>query len=291
MSHNYITQYELSELEKKNCAFFKSEFINTLNISNEALNKSLKHKSAEDWKFSNVLRYNVIRSIGLNMFMNITVYKIKDITLSDREVIYNISYINIRPDKKHKNLFFDENNILNKIPETSTYGHLYINNICPTGSIISRDGEYRQILVYWRMVRHMLNTDTEINKLFSDIVEYFIDKFQDRKFIIFTHYYFPTDELRNKYYFELELMITNRKIEFFGISWFIFYYKYIFGTISDHENDLFQKIMLKYKTHDIKYFNYLIKKYSIGVIRYFYHIVNTNIRSTTDPAMNPYIQT
>lgn len=286
-------EYILDNNEKKICEFYKSEYINNLNLSDKILDKELKNKSIDQWKYSSVIRYNTFKSMGLNLFMDTTntivaVYKIKDVAIDDREVIYNIAYINIKPPDKYKKTFFDDNILLKKSIDTSHHGNLYINNICPNGSTISKDGEYRSVLLYWKFVKYIIDKKPILHDLFNEINEYFIDKFQDRKLLIYSHYYFPTDEMRNKYSFEVELMINSKKIEFFSISWFIMYYINAFGTISDNLNQIYQKIIFKYKHEDMRFFKQLIEKYSIEVIRYLYHIFNTNIRSIKDRGINSF---
>ena len=282
----YYTDYKLNTNDLASCKWYKEQLNTSLVIKDKELEKKLKNMPTEHWKYSSILRHNVMKSMALNVFMDTTntilvVFKIKDIAYDDREVIYNMSYINIKP-AKHSDLFFEGISIPKHLPESHYHGNLYINNICPTGSTLSKDGEYRSVIIYWRYVRYLMSTDNTLSSLFQEVRDYFIDKFQDRKLLIFAHYYFPVDELRRKYSFELELMIANRKLEFFSISWFMFYYSYTFGTISDHLNMMFQKIMLKYKHEDIDFFKSLINKYSLKTIRYFYHLLNTNIRSTTD---------
>ena len=288
----YYTDYKLNSNEMESIKWHKARLNEELVLKNKELETKLKNLPLEHWKYSSILRHNTMKSMALNLFMDTTntilvVFKIKDIAYDDREVIYNMSYINIKP-AKNSDLFFEKMSIPTHSPESQYHGNLYINNICPTGSTLSKDGEYRSVVIYWRYVRYMMTTDDTLASLFQEIITYFIDKFQDRKLLIFAHYYFPVDQLRRKYSFELELMISSRKLEFFSISWFMFYYSYIFGTISDHLNQMFQKIMLKYKYEDIDFYKSLIEKYSLKTIRYFYHLLNTNIRSTTDRGLDSF---
>ena len=239
------------------------------------------------------MRYNTYKALSMNLFMDTTntiiaVYKIKDIALDDREVIYNIAYINIK--SNNKSVFFDDHEFSESSgsSDIQQHGNLFINNICPVGSTISKDGEYRSVLIYWRMVKHIIHKHDKLNLLFKDIYEYLVDKFHDRKLLIYSHLYFPTDDLKNKYSFEVELMIGNLKLEFFSISWFVIYYSYMFGTISDHLNIAYKKIMFKYKHEDNEFFKKIITKHSIEIIRYMYHIFSTNIRSTTDRGIDSF---
>jgi hypothetical protein len=277
---------KLNKNELSTCKWYKGHIINNLNLSDKNIENELKNLSIEHWKYSSVQRHHLFQTMSLNMFMDTTntiiaVFKIKDITEDDREVIYNISYINLNP-KKNNDYYFDKIGLPKSLPDSIEYSNLYINNICPVGSTISKDGEYRPVLLYWKMTRFLIAQRKELTDMFKDIYDYFTDKFQDRKLLIYPHYYFPVDDMRKKYTFELELLLNNRKLEFFSISWFIFYYIHHIGTLSDNLNQLYQKIMLKYKHEDIPFFKSLVNKYSIQIIHEMYHLLNTNIRSTLD---------
>lgn len=287
----YYMPYILTKDENESCIWFKKNLQTNLKLNNDKLANQIKTLKPEHWKYSGILRHHTLRAMGLNLFMDITdtiivVYKIKDISHEDREVIYNISYININP--KNKDLYFDKEARPIQLPPESSHGNLYINNICPSNSSISKDGEYRSVLIYWRFVEYMLSHDSDLNALYNDMINYFTDKFQDRKLNIYPHYYFPTDTLRKKYSFELELMMANRKIKFFAISWFLFYYAHNSGLISNHINQIYLYIMLKYKHEDIAFFKSLIKTHSQATIRYLSHILNTNIRSTKDRGISSF---
>jgi hypothetical protein len=220
----------------------------------------------------------------------VAIQRIKDVTTDSKEVIYNISYINITPPDKEKKYFFDKA-LDDKTTGAQRFGSLYINNICPSGSTVSKDGEYRATILYWKLIKYVLAKNALLNDLFVEIHQYFVDKFQDRKLLIYSSYYFPTDDFRNKYSFEVELMVNSRNLEFFSISWFVFYYAYVYGIISDHLNQTYQKIMLKYKHEDVPFFNSLIKKHTIEVVNYMYHLFSTNVRSTTDRSITTFYKT
>ncbi len=277
--------------EKNSCKFYRDEFIKNLKLSNKSLAASLIARPVDGWKYSSILRHGVYKTIALNMFMDTTnticaIQRIKDITSNSKEVIYNISYINIMPPDKEKKYFFDK--ALDNKTNGTRFGSLYINNICPMGGTVSKDGEYRATVLYWRFIKYIMSHNQFINELFNEIHEYFIDKFQDRKLLIYSSYYFPTDDLRNKYSFEVELMVNSRNLEFFSISWFVFYYAHMNGMVSDHLNQTYQRIMLKYKHEDVPFFNSLVKKYTNDVINYAYHLFNTNVRSSTDRAISGF---
>jgi hypothetical protein len=287
-SKDYNIKYNLNNNELESCKWIKNQLNKSLVMENKEYEKKIKSMPAEHWKYSSILRHNTMKAMTFNLFMDTTntiivVFKIKDITFDDREVIYNISYINIKPSKP--DIFFEKEIIKD---QTS---NLYINNVCPVGSTLSKDGEYRSVIIYWKFVQYILSKDNNLSKLYKEILDYFIDKFQDRKLMIYAHYYFPLDELRQKYSFELELMISNKKLELFSISWFMFFYSYTFSTISDRLNQMYQKIMSKYKHEDAEFFKSLISKYSLDTIRYMYHLFSTNIRSTTDRGLAPFYKT
>jgi hypothetical protein len=282
-----IVPYNLSKDEINICKFYKKEYIDVLNnILEPNIYNKIKLLPAEHWKYGSIFRYNIYKTLSLNLFIDtvntiLVLYKIKDTSITEnKEVIYSIGYVNIKP--KEMSLFFDNNINLPTFEPSGYDGNLYINNVCVSGSTISKDGEYRPTLIYWKYIQFILSKDKELNNLFKDMQEYFIKKLQYRKYLIYCRYNFPTDAIRNKYAFELELMASNKKIDFFIINWFLFYFSYVFETISSHLNDSYKEIMLKYKIEDNAYFKELINKYTITNIRRFYHLCNTNIRSSDD---------
>ena len=219
----------------------------------------------------------------------IVLYKIKDTSVDNKEVSYSVGYVNIKP--KESSVFFDNDINVTALESSGYYGHLYINNICISGSVTSKDGEYRPTLIYWMYVYNTIQNNRNLSHLFKDIQEYFIKKLQYRKYLIYCRYIFPTDAIRNKYSFELELMASNKKIDFFCISWFTFYYSYIFDILTSHLNNTYKDIMLKYRMEDLVYFYALIDKYSINVVHKLYHLCNNNIRSTEKNSDQLYLKT
>jgi hypothetical protein len=286
IKHKNITDYILNKNEISTCNWYKHQINENLVLEDKEFEKKLKSMPPEHWKYGWVLRHNTMRAMTLNLFMSTTttivvVFKIKDATHDDREVIYNITYVNVKPSSK-RDVFFDNISVPDSEAESSSRGNLYVNGICPTGSTISKDGEYRSIILYWKYVKFYLAKHPKLGALFRDIITYLTDKFQDRRLLIYAHYYFPTDKMRQRYSFELELIIANRKIEYFAVSWFLFYYANAVQIIPDHLNQLYQKIMFKYKHEDAAFFDSLIKKHTIDIVRTMLHLFSSTARSTTD---------
>ncbi len=261
---------------------YKKRFIDTCNIKNEALCKTIKNKPASHWKYGGINRFYTSSVLAHRILPDtvetiIVLYKIKDIHYTDKEVTYNMAYIEQKPKKKdilYMELLEKEHGI-----QLSLSDHIYINNICPSGSMISKDGEYRSVILNWNSFQIMLKKNKKVNDIFQYIVNFFIDALKERKYILLTEYYFPTDKFKNKYQYETELLCSTNKIQFFCIVWFNFYYTYSFGFVSNHVNETFKILMLKYQKEDMHLFKSLWNKFSPAEIEDLRYICGNYIKS------------
>jgi hypothetical protein len=277
-----IFKKEVDSTENVRMENYKKRFVNTCDIKNEALCKSIKSKPATHWKYGGVNRFHTSSALAYRVLPDtvetITVlYKIKDVQYTDKEVTYNMAYIEQKP-KKTDILYME---ILEKTHgiKLSPSDNIYINNICPSGSMISKDGEYRSGLLNWNSFQIMLKKNNDVNQVFQHIVEYFADALKERKYILLTEYYFPTDKFKNKFQYETELLCSTNKIQFFCIVWFNFYYTYSFGFISNHVNEIFKNLMLKYQKEDMLLFKSLWNKFSHGAVEDLRYICGNYIKS------------
>jgi hypothetical protein len=276
INHVEISSYILWRLEQ-----YKINFISKINIDNKILKSTIINKKSIEWKYSSLNRYPISNNLAYSLTMDtvntITVlYKIKDIQKTDKEVIYNIAYLAVKPKDNH--LLYNE--ILEKEHKNKfdISENLVFQNICPNGSMISKDGEYRSGVLDWNVIQIILNDNPHLNGIFQYLLEYFQDALRERKYILLLEYYFPNDKLKNIYLFETEILCSSKKIHFFCISWFRFYYSYIFGFISNHINEIYKSLLLKYKKEDTVFFKSLFKKFSIDSIEEFRYICSENIR-------------
>jgi hypothetical protein len=265
---------------------YRNNHIAQYELSNSKLYDVLINRPLEHWRYSGIInRYSTAASlayrINLDTVDTITVlYKIKDIQQTDKEVTYSMAYAQVKP-KEKSSLYIE---ILEKLYGTqlSISNNIYIQEICPSGSMISKDGEYRSGMLNWNHIQVVLERNAEVRALFDHILDYFTDALKERKYILLTEYYFPTDKMKNRYQFETELLCSSTKIHFFCIVWFNFYYSYYFGFISNHINAIFKQLLLKYKKDDLAFFKGLWKKFSYNIIEDFRYICGNNVTGYDD---------
>ncbi len=280
-SNKSLMEKKVDPEENNRLIIYKKRFIDVCNIKNEILCKKIKSKLSTHWKYSGANRFYTSAALSYSILPDtvetITVlYKIKDIQYNDKEVTYNMAYIEQKP-KKPDILYME---VLEKIHNVklSSGINIYINNICPSGSMISKDGEYRSVILNWNSFRIILNKNENINAVFQYIVDYFVDALKERKYILLTEYYFPTDKLKNKYQYETELLCSTNKIQFFCIVWFNFYFTYSFGFVSNNVNEVFKNLMLKYQKEDMRLFKSLWDKFSEESIEKLRYICGNYIK-------------
>lgn len=261
--------------------YYKTNTIETLNINNKKLYKSLISKDIMGWRLcGDFNRFSIAMYFGFKLVLDIVqtivvTYKIKDINESFKEVIYNISYVTIKP--KEVNLLYID--LLEKNDkQKDAIDSVFIDQICPSGSMISRDGEYRGTFLHWNSLQLVLTKNIKAKSIYEYILKYFTKVLKERKYILLIEILFPTDRIKEQFQFETELLCSSTKIEIFCITWFTFYYSYYFGFISNNINGVFKNLMLKYKTHDIPFFKSLWVKFDLETIEEFRYICSNNIR-------------
>ncbi len=273
---------EISPFMRSRMGDYKNKFILTLNFANKAIESSLRKRSELGWAYGSINRYHVSAILGYNIVLDTintitVVYKLKDITKNDREVIYNVAYLSVKP--KEKNLLHVEMLDRQYKDVFDVVENLMYQAICPSGSMVSKDGEYRSGLLSWNMIQLCFKKNPDVEELFNYLLKYFRETLRERKYILLLEYYFPTDKLKNNYSYEAELMCSTKKIHFYCITWFKFYFSYINGFISNHINDTFKKLMLQYSKPDTEFFQSIFKKFPIDTIIKLRYIFSENIRS------------
>lgn len=267
---------------------YRQFFITNHEISNEELSRAIISKPASHWKYSGVNRLPSAVALGYRLLPDTTdtiiaLYKIKDIQETDKEVTYNVAYIeSIHKKKKTSYLELVEKvqGIKLKVSE-----NIFISSICPSGSMISKDGEYRSGIVDWNSFQVVLEKNTDVRHAFMSIVDYFNDVLKERKYVLLIEYFFPTDPIRNKYRFETEALCTTTKIEFFSIVWYNFFYGYYFNFISNHLNNTFKNLLLKYKKEDLNFFLSLWKKFSHSTLETLRYICGNYLGPSSEPKL------
>jgi hypothetical protein len=263
---------------------YKTNYVQSNIIKNKKLYDNISSKPIEHWKYSGVNRFHSAITLAYRLLPDTTdtitvLYKIKDVQQTDKEVIYTMGYIGTKQEK-NTILYLDLLERLHNI-KLNVSDNIYVDSIAVSGSMTSKDGEYRAELLNWNAVQVILKKDKEIHQLYNFIVEYFSNVLKERKYILVTKYYYPTDKFKNKYQYETELLCESNKIHFFVLLWFNFYYAYYFNIISNHINENFKKLLLKYKKEDVEFFKLIWKKFSLNAIETFRYMCGNYIKGAT----------
>lgn len=211
------------------------------------------------WKYSSINKYPIEYALAydsmLDSNMITALYKIKDLD-NNVAMIYNIAYL--------KNL-----------------DNIYISHICPSGSIVSSGGEYRNNILYWPTLIKFLNKNANIKKIYDFIHDHFSKILTERRFELDIEYVCSTGKIQ-----QIKKLCEPLKIYLFGITWFNFYYDKILGLISNNLNILFKNIMLKYKDEDEVFFKTALKSFDSNEINVFHYIINNIITTNKNYTTN-----
>lgn len=180
------------------------------------------------WKYSAINKYAVQSASTCNELKSpiVVLYKI---TINNNTTVYNTSFVN----KKNNTLEY----------------------ICPTGSILSNNGEYRSGLLNYNNFDTFLTNNKNIKKLLENIINYIKYTFDLNTSIFTTEYFYPEHKHD---YMQLDY---DTCVYFFSIAWIKFYYEYQTNILSNNLNTDFKIIMLFYKKHN-KSFTKFIAKYA-----------------------------
>jgi hypothetical protein len=226
-------------------------------------------------RYGNINRYKTIQTLAFDLLPDtvetITVlYKIKDIQKSDKEITFAVAYV-----QKKSNVFGKLKGHKQSRLESSS--NITLDNICISGSFISKDGEYRSTILNIHSFNYLISNNKKLGDIYNEILRYFKNVLLERKYFLMTEYYFPTDKIKNDFQYETEILCSNNKIEIFCIAWYNFYHTYYFGLISNHINDIYKNIMLKYNQEDLTFFKSLLKKYDNETLDEFRYICHNYI--------------
>lgn len=203
-------------------------------------------------KYSSINKYPIEYALAYDTLLDITntitvLYKIIDIE-NDTAVIYNMSYLTM--DKEE----------------------LYISHVCPSGSIVSKGGEYRNNLLNWLTFNNFLNENNSVKNIYYYIQTHFKEIFAERKFELITEYICDDKLLQQS-----KKICKPFKIHMFCITWFNFYYDYVLGVLPNNLNKSFIDVMLMYKREDTSFFKHVLKKFNFKDINIYYYITNNMI--------------
>ncbi len=274
---------------------YKKKYIDSIDLADKSINNIIINTPLNNWKYSGINRYDCALALMYRALPDSTdtitaLYKIKDIHTRDKEVSYAVGYIEQMPKKSANTLYID---ILEKKygKKLSPSDNIFINNVCITGSVISKDGEYRSVILNWNSFQVLIKVHENIKKIYDYIYEYFSVALRERKYILLTEYYFPTDKLKNRFHYETELLCSSNKIQLFCIVWFNFYYTFYFGMVSNHTNEIFKGLMFKYKNEDIDFFKSIWKKFTYADIELFRYVCSNYVKDQEIETVHIYKKT
>jgi hypothetical protein len=267
--------YGMNELKKCFLKDYKENVIKELPAS--SLKDKLVKLSSGHWEHSSVNRLTVADVLAYHFLPEITntlviSYKIQDTTKRHSTNTYCIAYVNIHP-KKHP---LNEEN-----PAVST--NLQIIGICTSGSISSKDGEYRSTVTDWYSFQEYLQQDGKIRGFFDTLQRYLMTKMKKRKYLLAIDYFFPNDVMKTEHFFEAEMLASEQKIMLFVISWFNFFFTRMNSMNLGAANEEYAKMLNEYKTEDMHFLKYLFENTNPKVLATFRYLTNNNIKHTSKP--------
>lgn len=216
----------------------------------------------KDWKYGKdnykfIIR-NMLESINIDTMDTITVcYKIKDMIDKSKEIIFCIAYVEVDPKGAKSKSFFSDSkyNFINNSSE------LFFRGILPSGSSISKDGEYRSGFINWDVVLINMHKNPKLQKIYEKIYDYLIKNMKDRKYFLTIEHFYPTDKIKKEHQFELESLTIDSKIKFFCVSWYNFYFNFNYAAIPGHLNEIYVNLMLKYQHQDHHFFKKMVEEF------------------------------
>lgn len=243
---------------------YRQIYVDDINIDNDELKKIIVNIPLEQWKYGSINRYDTyfssVYGINVNSVNNIGVaYKITYPREIDQSVIYSLAYLS--PSTKYRKTFNDE--LYKKYGSKMSISSNLINEgVCCSGSMISKDGEYRSGLINWNITNIIIKKDENLHTIFKYIKDYLMNFIRNGEYILRTEYFFPNLSIRNKYYYETELVSNRRRMDYFVITWYRFFYSYSNGILTAHINEEFKDVMTKYQKRHTEFFKSLWIKFN-----------------------------
>jgi hypothetical protein len=190
-------------------------------------------------------------------------------SINKKSIVKSLSSIKVSKDTiiaLYKVTSNDTNNT--SIINTSIYNISYINgvettHICPSGSMKSVGGEYRNGILNWSNFNTFLDKpdNKKLKEMYGDIQSYL-------KYVLIERKLEFTIEYPN---FEGELHIKPIDyIKIFSITWFNFYCELALDLQLNQLNTEFENIMKLYKQDDLVFFKSLINKFTNDNITFRY---------------------
>jgi hypothetical protein len=266
-----------TELRKALHAQYKKEYIATL--PRDTFGSEVRKLPAAHWAYSAINRVPVAKCLAFNFLPSsaetlIISYRIQDTTKRNSETTHCVAFIS----RKSKDIYPDVRDEDNP----AMTPHFFFQGICTSGSIISKDGEYRSNVINWYTFNKVIEDDVTLKALYHDIIKYLTSKLKERKFLLGIDYYFPNAQMKNDYFFEIELIASDQKIAFFMVSWFNYFFHIFKGISVSAMNGKFEYILTKHKSEDMHFFRWLAKTYDSEVLKKLRYISHNNLRNASD---------
>jgi hypothetical protein len=251
------------------CEDFKASYVTKLpKVDTPELRETLVKQPALHWKYSSIHKHELAQLFSYEIMNDVSntitvAFKIKnwmvEPTAPTNDVIFCMGYLGmIKPEKQV--LYFEKIIPAKYLTELET-STVYFYNICPSGSMISRDGEYRPNLCNWNILYYLIRENNKYSAVFDEIVDYFKETLWQRKFEIIVEYFYPTDKFKSATSIDVEQLCYRFKYYFFAINWFLFFYNFYYNYLSSHINEFYKHLMLSYEAEDIEFFKSLHNKY------------------------------
>lgn len=255
---------------------YKEKYIDKLN---HAFGKKMQKLPAIHWQYSDINRLSIMECFGYHFLPDplntvVVTYKIQDTLKAKNECSYCIAYMQMREKKQA----LDEEN-----PAVSP--NFFMMGICPSGSIISKDGEYRSNIISWYWFNQCIQQDSKYKSFWQSIFKYLIQRLKERKYLLAVDYYFPNEHIKHNFFFEIELFASEQKVHFFAIAWFNYFFARVNGMHLSSSNKVFDSLLMQYKAEDEHFLQYLLKSANSKMIINYRYLHNNFVTQHSD--INP----
>lgn len=146
-------------------------------------------------------------------------------------------------------------------------------------SYISKDGEYRPNIIYFRSFEHLLNN--EIYRTILDKIDVYLhERNIRRKRVLIREIFYPTEDTKNSASM-LEIAVQEFQSKIYCFSWLDFFYKYDKNILENHMNEKYQEMFLQHKEEDLAFYKKLLNQHGETVATIVKIISSHKMRNVT----------
>lgn len=191
----------------------------------------------------------------------VTIFRIRDSADPQAEaVIYTFLYSTVLFVQKSKD-------------KLTKMEHSYF---CPSPSLMSRDGEYRQRIIKFSTVETVIS---KYSQLWNKLEEYMLRKINDSTWNYYTEYFYPTAKYQK---LETQMISTVGRqrlpIKFMIISWFIELFNIVNNIPVNHINKTYLNVMgfsnKEILNKDAKFYKKIVNEFGVRMIYSLRHDLN-----------------